>query len=124
MLIDGSLLGIRSKTIVDQTNVADMTHGNEIVLTSIVLKRNVTMLDIVSTHMQGQFGFLAELSSAGGRLVISSDGVWDALSAESALECSRELAPESAAAQIVKRTAWLEIFYMCIPTGVGDMHDV
>ncbi|CAH1454366.1 unnamed protein product [Lactuca virosa] len=42
------------------------------------------------------------LSSAGGRLVISSDGVWDALSAESALECSRGLAPESAAAHIVK----------------------
>ena len=28
------------------------------VLTSIVLKRNVTMLDIVSTRMLGQFGFL------------------------------------------------------------------
>ncbi|KAI3680167.1 hypothetical protein L2E82_50613 [Cichorium intybus] len=43
-----------------------------------------------------------KLSSAGGRLVISSDGVWDALSAEAALECSRGLAPESAAAHIVK----------------------
>ncbi|XP_009607337.1 aspartokinase 2, chloroplastic isoform X1 [Nicotiana tabacum] len=31
------------------------------VLTSIVLKRNVTMLDIVSTRMLGQFGFLAKL---------------------------------------------------------------
>nr|KAJ0226371.1 hypothetical protein LSAT_V11C100049660 [Lactuca sativa] len=40
------------------------------------------------------------LSSAGGRLVISSDGVWDALSTESALECSHGLAPKSAAAQI------------------------
>lgn len=43
-----------------------------------------------------------KLSSAGGRLVISSDGVWDILSAEEALECSRGLAPEAAAAQIVK----------------------
>nr|KAJ0214388.1 hypothetical protein LSAT_V11C400199100 [Lactuca sativa] len=43
-----------------------------------------------------------DLSSAGGRLVISSVGVWDALSTESALECSRGLAPESTAAQIVK----------------------
>ncbi|KAK1407930.1 hypothetical protein QVD17_39558 [Tagetes erecta] len=43
-----------------------------------------------------------KLSSAGGRLVISSDGVWDALSAEEALECSRGLAPEAAAAHIVK----------------------
>nr|KAJ0223728.1 hypothetical protein LSAT_V11C200055580 [Lactuca sativa] len=41
-----------------------------------------------------------KLSSAGGRLVISSDGVWDALSTESALECSHGLAPESAAAQV------------------------
>nr|KAJ0207748.1 hypothetical protein LSAT_V11C500260830 [Lactuca sativa] len=43
-----------------------------------------------------------KLSSACGRLVISSDGVWDALSTESALECSRGLAPELAAAQIFK----------------------
>nr|KAJ0197045.1 hypothetical protein LSAT_V11C700348050 [Lactuca sativa] len=42
------------------------------------------------------------LFSACGRLVISSDGVWDALSTESALECSRGLALESATAQIVK----------------------
>lgn len=30
-------------------------------LTSIVLKRNITMLDIVSTRMLGQFGFLAKV---------------------------------------------------------------
>ncbi|CAI9278244.1 unnamed protein product [Lactuca saligna] len=39
-------------------------------------------------------------TSEGGRLVISSDGVWDALSTESALECSHRLALKSAAAQI------------------------
>ncbi|KAF5796966.1 putative protein-serine/threonine phosphatase [Helianthus annuus] len=49
-----------------------------------------------------------KLSSAGGRLVISSDGVWDALSAEEALECSRGLAPEAAAAQIVKEAVQLK----------------
>ena len=32
-------------------------------LTSIVLKRNVTMLDIVSTRMLGQFGFLAKVQN-------------------------------------------------------------
>ena len=32
------------------------------VLTSIVLKQNVTMFDIVSTRMLGQFGFLARVS--------------------------------------------------------------
>lgn len=31
------------------------------VLTSIVLKRNITMLDIVSTRMLGQYGFLAKV---------------------------------------------------------------
>lgn len=33
----------------------------QVLLTSIVLKRNVTMLDIVSTRMLGQFGFLAKV---------------------------------------------------------------
>ncbi|CAI9285808.1 unnamed protein product [Lactuca saligna] len=45
---------------------------------------------------------VAVLSSSCGWLVISSDGVWNALSTESALECSHGLVPESAAAQIVK----------------------
>ncbi|KZV28910.1 aspartokinase 2, chloroplastic [Dorcoceras hygrometricum] len=39
------------------TRARDMS---EAVLTSIVLKRNVTMLDIVSTRMLGQVGFLAK----------------------------------------------------------------
>ncbi|ONM62756.1 putative protein phosphatase 2C 12 [Zea mays] len=44
----------------------------------------------------------AELSTAGGRLIIASDGVWDALSPEVAFNCSRELPPVPAAEQIVK----------------------
>ncbi|XP_017237412.1 probable protein phosphatase 2C 12 [Daucus carota subsp. sativus] len=43
-----------------------------------------------------------KLSSSGGRLVISSDGVWDALSAETAFECCRGMPPDAAASQIVK----------------------
>ncbi|KAK9073490.1 hypothetical protein SSX86_007814 [Deinandra increscens subsp. villosa] len=43
-----------------------------------------------------------QLSSAGGRLIIASDGVWDALSAEAAIECSRGMPPDAAAGQIVK----------------------
>ncbi|KAB2040750.1 hypothetical protein ES319_D02G104700v1 [Gossypium barbadense] len=43
-----------------------------------------------------------KMSTAGGRLIISSDGVWDALSAEAALDCCRGMPPEAAAAQIVK----------------------
>ncbi|XP_057509655.1 aspartokinase 1, chloroplastic-like isoform X2 [Actinidia eriantha] len=45
------------------------------VLTSIVLKQNVTMLDIVSTRMLGQFGFLARVFSIFEDLGISVDVV-------------------------------------------------
>ncbi|XP_017699626.2 probable protein phosphatase 2C 12 isoform X2 [Phoenix dactylifera] len=44
----------------------------------------------------------AELSNAGARLIISSDGVWDALTSEAALNCSRGLPADVAANQIVK----------------------
>jgi serine/threonine protein phosphatase PrpC len=43
-----------------------------------------------------------QLSTGGGRLIISSDGVWDALSDEVALDCCRGMPVEAAAAQIVK----------------------
>ncbi|KAL8038064.1 hypothetical protein ABFX02_11G079500 [Erythranthe guttata] len=42
------------------TGNRDMTKA---LLTSIVLKQNVLMLDIVSTRMLGQFGFLAKVSN-------------------------------------------------------------
>lgn len=45
---------------------------------------------------------LLQLSTAGGRVIISSDGVWDALSAEEALDCCRGMPPDAAAAQVVK----------------------
>lgn len=43
-----------------------------------------------------------KLSSAGGRLIIASDGVWDALSCEKAAKCCRGLPAELAARQVVK----------------------
>jgi serine/threonine protein phosphatase PrpC len=43
-----------------------------------------------------------KLSNFGGRLIIASDGVWDALTAETAFSCARGLSPEAAADQIVK----------------------
>ncbi|RDY06625.1 putative protein phosphatase 2C 15, partial [Mucuna pruriens] len=43
-----------------------------------------------------------KLSTAGGRLVICSDGVWDALPAEVALDCCRGMSPDAAAPHIVK----------------------
>ncbi|KAG0499541.1 hypothetical protein HPP92_004232 [Vanilla planifolia] len=44
-----------------------------------------------------------KLSNAGGRLIISSDGVWDALSFESTLNYSRGLPADVAANKIVKK---------------------
>lgn len=54
------------------TKARDMSKA---VLTSIVLKRNVTMLDIVSTRMLGQFGFLAKVFAIFEDLGISVDVV-------------------------------------------------
>ncbi|CAL9230138.1 unnamed protein product [Arabidopsis halleri] len=54
------------------TKTRDMTKS---ILTSIVLKRNVTMLDIASTRMLGQVGFLAKVFSIFEELGISVDVV-------------------------------------------------
>ncbi|WOL08782.1 putative protein phosphatase 2C 12 [Canna indica] len=43
-----------------------------------------------------------KISTAGGRLIISSDGVWDALSFEMAFNCCRGMTADAAAMQIVK----------------------
>lgn len=48
------------------------------------------------------FALFLQLSTAGGRLIISSDGVWDSLSVEAALDCCHGMLPDAAAAQIVK----------------------
>ena len=45
---------------------------------------------------------LLQLSSAGGRLIISSDGVWDALSPEMTFDCCRGMPADAAASQVVK----------------------
>ncbi|GKV26025.1 hypothetical protein SLEP1_g35386 [Rubroshorea leprosula] len=50
-------------------------RDRDMMLTSIVLKRNVTMLDIVSTRMLGQYGFLAKVFSIFEDLGISLDVV-------------------------------------------------
>lgn len=55
-----------------------------------------------------------QLSSTGGRLIISSDGVWDALSAETAFECCRGMPPDAAASQIVKVFIYSFVFYTVI----------
>ena len=46
-----------------------------VLVTSIVLKNNVTLVDIISTRMTGQFGFLAYVFDAFKRCRISVDVV-------------------------------------------------
>jgi serine/threonine protein phosphatase PrpC len=53
---------------------------------------------------------ILQLSNAGGRLVIASDGVWDALRFQEALNYTRGLPAEAAANRIVKVK-----IYICIP---------
>jgi len=43
-----------------------------------------------------------QLSDAGGRLIIASDGIWDALPSEVAAKSSRGLPADLAAVQVVK----------------------
>ncbi|PKA60250.1 Aspartokinase 1, chloroplastic [Apostasia shenzhenica] len=57
------------------TLIAKDRDMSEAVLTSIVLKSNITMLDIVSTRMLGQYGFLAKVFSIFEDLGISVDCV-------------------------------------------------
>jgi serine/threonine protein phosphatase PrpC len=51
-----------------------------------------------------------QLSNAGGRLVIASDGVWDALRFQEALNYTRGLPAEAAANRIIKVK-----IYICTP---------
>lgn len=47
--------------------------------------------------------FLLQLAPAGGRLIMASDGVWDAVSTRRAARCCRGVQrPESAAKYVVK----------------------
>lgn len=50
------------------------------------------------------FVFLLQLSNAGGRIIIASDGVWDDLTCEMALDCSRGFPSYVAANRIVNVT--------------------
>lgn len=47
-------------------------------------------------------GLFQQLSNAGDRLIIATNGVWDALSSEKAATCGLGLREELAAKQIVK----------------------
>ncbi|XP_010519103.1 PREDICTED: probable protein phosphatase 2C 12 [Tarenaya hassleriana] len=68
----------------------------------LCLSRSIGDMDVGEFIVPVPYVKQVKLSSAGGRLIISSDGVWDALTAETALDCCRGLHPEPAAEQVVK----------------------
>ncbi|KAF2562981.1 hypothetical protein F2Q70_00014964 [Brassica cretica] len=75
------------------TRSRDMSKA---VLTSIVLKRNVTMLDITSNRMLGQYGFLSKVLSTFEKMGISVDVVATSevsvsLTLDPSKFCSKEL---------------------------------
>ncbi|KAF9687575.1 hypothetical protein SADUNF_Sadunf02G0107700 [Salix dunnii] len=68
----------------------------------LCLSRSIGDVDVGEYIVPVPYVKQIKLSTGGGRLIISSDGVWDALSEEVALDCCRGLPVEAAAAQIVK----------------------
>ncbi|WZZ77881.1 hypothetical protein YC2023_098453 [Brassica napus] len=66
----------------------------------LCLSRSIGDLDVGEYIVPVPYVKQVKLSSAGGRLIISSDGVWDAISAEEALDCCRGLPPEASAEHI------------------------
>ncbi|GLT92252.1 hypothetical protein SLE2022_100990 [Rubroshorea leprosula] len=68
----------------------------------LCLSRSIGDMDVGEFIVPVPYVKQVKLSTAGGRLIISSDGVWDALTAEMAFDCCRGMAPDAAAAQIVK----------------------
>ncbi|CDP01349.1 unnamed protein product [Coffea canephora] len=68
----------------------------------LCLSRSIGDMDVGEFIVPVPYVKQVKLSSAGGRLIISSDGVWDALSAEVAFDCCRVMPADAAASQIVK----------------------
>lgn len=68
----------------------------------LCLSRSIGDMDIGEFVVPVPYVKQVKLSTGGGRLVICSDGVWDALAAEVALDCCRGMSAEASAPQIVK----------------------
>ncbi|CAA0830258.1 Probable protein phosphatase 2C 12 [Striga hermonthica] len=68
----------------------------------LCLSRSIGDMDVGEFIVPVPYVKQVKLSSSGGRLIISSDGVWDALSVETAFECCRGMPADAAASQIVK----------------------
>ena len=70
----------------------------------LCLSRSIGDLDVGELIVPVPYVKQVKLSTSGGRLVICSDGVWDALTAEMVLDCCRGMSAEAAAPHIVKES--------------------
>ncbi|KAF0919206.1 hypothetical protein E2562_028758 [Oryza meyeriana var. granulata] len=83
----------------------------------LCLSRSIGDIDVGEFIVPVPYVKQVKLSNAGGRLIIASDGIWDALSSEAAAKCCRGLPAELAAKQVVKealRTRGLKDDTTCI----------
>ncbi|XP_073020223.1 probable protein phosphatase 2C 12 isoform X1 [Primulina eburnea] len=74
----------------------------------LCLSRSIGDMDVGEFIVPVPYVKQVKLSTTGGRLIISSDGVWDALSAETAAECCRGMPPDAAASEIVQEAVQLK----------------
>lgn len=83
----------------------------------LCLSRSIGDMDVGEFIVPIPYVKQVKLSKAGGRLIIASDGIWDALSSEIAAKSCRGLPAELAARQVVKealRTRGLKDDTTCI----------
>lgn len=83
----------------------------------LCLSRSIGDMDVGEFIVPIPFVKQVKLSNAGGRLIIASDGIWDALSSDMAAKACRGLPAELAARQVVKealRTRGLKDDTTCI----------
>ncbi|KAG6757738.1 hypothetical protein POTOM_038062 [Populus tomentosa] len=83
----------------------------------LCLSRSIGDMDVGEFTVPVPFVKQVKLSNAGGRLIIASDGIWDALSSEMAAKSCHGLPAELAARQVVKealRTRGLKDDTTCV----------
>uniref|UniRef100_A0A2K1YSU5 protein-serine/threonine phosphatase n=1 Tax=Populus trichocarpa TaxID=3694 RepID=A0A2K1YSU5_POPTR len=83
----------------------------------LCLSRSIGDMDVGEFIVPVPFVKQVKLSNAGGRLIIASDGIWDALSSEMAAKSCHGLPAELAARQVVKealRTRGLKDDTTCV----------
>ncbi|XP_042461767.1 probable protein phosphatase 2C 15 [Zingiber officinale] len=89
----------------------------------LCLSRSIGDMDVGEFIVPVPFVKQVKLSNAGGRLIIASDGIWDALTSEMAANSCRGLPAELAARQVVKealRTRGLKDDTTCIVVDIAQ----